>query len=125
MRACVCGEVNCKRHGRRTPKQSTSVVYGADHQERRRRMLADIAAGRLPAICQRCGQGPKPGVEWQWEAGHVQDVVLGGGPEVRPEHRYCNRKAGAQTGAKIRKLKAEMVAQRRMAETYRYLEEAR
>lgn len=83
-------------------------------------MLEAIAAGRLPAICRRCGQGPK--ADDPWEAGHVHDAALGGGPEVGPEHRSCNRRAGAQLGAALRKQAAERAAARRIAETYRYLE---
>ena len=119
MRACLCGEVGCKRHGRRTPKRSTSVVYGADHQERARRLFLTT-----PEICARCGKGPIHGDPW--EAGHRKDVAIyGPNGDLQREHRSCNRRAGAQTGSKLRKMKAEEAARRRMAETYRYLEEAR
>jgi hypothetical protein len=57
-------------------------------------MLQGMQAGTIPAICARCGGGPRPGDPW--DAGHVVSVVLGGGPEVRPEHRSCNRRAGPE-----------------------------
>lgn len=120
-RACLCGVVGCTKHGRRRSKPTGA--YGADHQERRRRLLAQANANPATAYCRRCGVGPKVGDPW--EAGHVQDRALGGGPDVVLEHRSCNRRAGAQLGAELRKQAAEQAAQRRIAETYRYLEAAR
>jgi len=85
-------------------------------------MLEAIKAGRLPALCQRCGLGPRAGDPW--EAGHASDVALGGGPEVRPEHRSCNRRAGAELKERLRKAEIEKRAQERIAATYRMLQDA-
>jgi hypothetical protein len=41
---------------------------------------------------------------------------------LQPEHRYCNRKAGAQLGAALKRQQAEVAAQARIAATYRMLE---
>ena len=114
-RACLCGIVGCTKHGRRP--RSGPTIYGADHKERRRRLLA-----ATPEICWRCGGGPRPGDPW--EAGHVIDAARGGGPQVAREHRSCNRRAGAELGAKLRKAAAEARAQRRIAETRAYLDGA-
>jgi len=116
-RACLCGVVGCNRHGRRVSR--STGAYGADHQEARRRLLA-----QTPPVCWRCGKGTIPGDPW--EAGHVSDVALHGpNLELRREHRSCNRRAGAQLGAALRKQAADRAAARRIAETYRYLEAAR
>ena len=89
MRACLCGKVGCKRHGRKPRTQGNRGTYGADHQARR-----DLMLRSTPEVCARCGLGPRA---WDpWEAGHVEDVVNGGGPEVQREHRSCNRRAGAK-----------------------------
>jgi hypothetical protein len=120
-RACLCGVAGCTRHGKR--RSTNTGAYGADHQERRRRLIAQANANPATARCRRCLLGPIAGDPW--EAGHLQDRALGGGPDVVLEHRSCNRRAGAQLGAQLRKQAAERAAERRIAETYRYLETAR
>jgi len=64
-----------------------------------------------------------------WEAGHIIDAVLGGGPDVRLEHRSCNRAAGARIKAQIAKQRAkeeaEDRARRQLEATYKILEGAR
>ena len=113
-RACLCGSTTC--HHRKSRKPTHPGAYGSDHQEAARRLLATA-----PLICARCGLGPLPGDPW--EAGHVEDIALvGPHTKLQREHRSCNRRAGAQTGAALKKLKAEVAAQRRIAETRRYLE---
>jgi hypothetical protein len=116
-RACLCGVVNCAKH-RQSRKPRHPGAYGADHQEQRRRLLASS-----PEICWRCGEGPRLGDPW--EAGHITDVAVHGpNLELRREHRSCNRRAGAQLGAELRKKRADKAAERRIAETYRYLDGA-
>lgn len=55
-----------------------------------------VAAGR--AVCSRCLEPIDPSDEW--DAGHVEDLVDGGRADgvVLPEHRACNRRAGARLG---------------------------
>jgi hypothetical protein len=92
-RACLCGAVDCKRHR----KGSGRNPRGHEHNQRRKVMLATT-----PEICARCGGGPRAADPW--EAGHVVDLALGGGPEVQREHRSCNRRAGGLiSGAKLRR----------------------
>src|SRR4030095_718860 len=98
---CLCGVVGCRRHKYHKPGRYTH--YGSDHKRRRKLMLIGIANGTIPAICARCGWGTRP---WDpWEAGHLRP--LGQGPEVRPEHRSCNRRHGAQLKEEMRKVKAK------------------
>lgn len=98
-RACICGVRGCTRHGRRTPS-ATDKARGADHQHRRKVMLASITPDTR---CWRCGGLARDGDPW--EAGHTHDLALGGGPEVRPEHRSCNRRAGGELGVQLRGVK--------------------
>lgn len=72
-----------------------------------------------PEVCSRCGRGPIQGDPW--EAGHITDAALGGGPEVRREHRSCNRRAGGKLQVELKRRNAEARAQDRIAATYRYL----
>lgn len=74
---------------------------------------------QTPEICARCGKGPIPGDPW--EAGHIQAAALGGGPEVRREHRSCNRRHGAQLLAQLKKQAADRRAEERIRQTMRLL----
>lgn len=82
-------------------------------------MHEGIRNGTIPAICIRCHGGPRLGDPW--EAGHLVDAVFGGGPEIGPEHRSCNRRAGAQTAAKLKKLAADRRAAAKIEETAQWL----
>lgn len=118
-RACLCGRTTCahkKRH-----HKSSGHVYGAAHQELRRRMLADMAAGRIPSICAFCGEGPKPGPTWVWEADHRTPVARGTDGAVRPAHLHCNRSHGAKLLKVLRKEEADRRAALRIEETQRLL----
>jgi hypothetical protein len=67
----------------------------------RRAWAPRVEAGAC--TCPKCGQVIKPGE--QWDLGHQHDLVLGGlpgGPMV-PEHRACNRSAGARIGNATRR----------------------
>jgi hypothetical protein len=87
-RACPHdGRVDCQRHKRRPSKHAGA--WGWDHRRRAKREMATS-----PEVCWRCGGGPRP--DDPWEAGHVVPVSLGGGPEVRREHRSCNRRHGGE-----------------------------
>lgn len=73
----------------RRPGQTTAEGYGAAHQRLRRRWADLVAAGGVQ--CARCGDpiGPRQ----QWDLGHVDGS---GKREYQgPEHRACNRSAGA------------------------------
>lgn len=94
-RRCICGRVGCVAHGRRPSRRRD---WGTEHKRRRKAMLRST-----PEVCARCGGGPRLGDPW--EAGHVVAAALGGGPEVRREHRSCNRKAGGELGVALRKRK--------------------
>lgn len=89
MRACICGAVGCRRHGRQSRSYHALRDYGSGHQHRVKVMLATT-----PEICARCGGGPRVGDPW--EGGHIQAQILGGGPELQREHRSCNRSHGAR-----------------------------
>jgi hypothetical protein len=80
-------------------RPSTYTRYGSDHAARRKTLVAEVARGAVPAICCRCGQGPRPGDPW--EAGHL--IPHGGSSEVRLEHRSCNRRHGARLKEAMRK----------------------
>jgi len=84
-------------------------------------MLAGMAAGTIPEVCAFCGQGPKPGPEWSWEAGHRVPPARQGGPEVRPAHRRCNRQAGARLKHQLLLERVERRAAERIEATRRYL----
>ena len=118
-RACLCGSSTCTHRRRSRPKRPG--VYGADHQERRRRMLEGMRNGTIPAVCAFCGGGPKLGMEWSWEADHRIPVARNGGPEVRPAHMRCNRRAGAQLAAQLKREAADRRAQARIEETAQLL----
>jgi len=76
--------------------------HNARAQASARRALAPlVASGR--AVCRRCGQPIAPGQSW--DAGHVDDLGLGGNPagRVEPEHTTCNRQAGGRLGNQLRR----------------------
>ena len=72
---------------------------GRRDQAARARLAPLIASGR--AVCWRCAQPIDPAEPW--DAGHLDDLALGGDPagERQPEHRACNRSAGAQLGRNL------------------------
>lgn len=72
------------------------------HQKRRKRW-ADRLRNEGPRPCARCGALVYHGDEW--DLGHPEgaDLVLGGdGYGSAPEHRRCNRSAGATLGNLLR-----------------------
>lgn len=112
--ACTCGVQGCTRHGRAVRRQR-AAAWGADHQRRRRELYRAMKAGQVPAVCGRCLQPLDP--DGPWDAGHVEAVVLGGGPEVRPEHVRCNRRHGGQLHGELRHERIEAQARRKIAAT--------
>ena len=85
-----------------------------------RRLLAPMVE-RLEAVCPRCRRVIYPGEEW--DAGHARDLALHPQQDttrawvrnavarglLRPEHRRCNRSAGAALGNRMRgKVKREL-----------------
>ncbi|NBH01949.1 hypothetical protein [Amycolatopsis sp. SID8362] len=74
----------------RRPGQTTAEGYGAQHQALRRAWSPRVATGQVP--CARCGEVIRPGTPW--DLGHRDGT---GKREYQgPEHRRCNRQAGAQ-----------------------------
>lgn len=72
------------------------------HQKRRKRW-ADRLRNEGPYPCQRCGRPVY--ADDAWDLGHPDgaDLVLGGdGEGSAPEHRACNRSAGATLGNLLR-----------------------
>jgi hypothetical protein len=105
----------CASHGAKDCKacrrpSKGGAAWGAEHQRRREAMLRST-----PEICGRCGQGPR--ANDPWEAGHIVAVALGGGPEVRREHRSCNRRHGAQLRHELKKAEIERKAELRIKAT--------
>ena len=72
---------------------------GRRDQAARAQLAPLVASGR--AVCWRCGKQIKP--DEPWDAGHLEDLALGGRPdgERAPEHRSCNRSAGAKLGRSL------------------------
>ena len=123
--SCICGAVNCTRH-RRTEKPNrtpTSVHYGADWQETRRRLLAAWYANPAKecAICFGLARPDDP-----WEPDHIRPVAQGGTghpSNIRCTHRSCNRRAGAQLKARLAKERADARAAEAIRRTTLYLVE--
>ncbi|HEV2778835.1 MAG TPA: hypothetical protein VGX25_05485 [Actinophytocola sp.] len=79
------------------PGQTTARGYGWSHQQERERWRPEVEAGRVD--CWRCAERIHT---WQpWDLGHDDDD-----PTKRtykgPEHRRCNRAAGARKAERIR-----------------------
>jgi formate-dependent nitrite reductase cytochrome c552 subunit len=74
---------------------TTARGYGNTHQQLRKRVAKQIAAGT--AVCWRCGQ---PVLPWMlWDLGHDDyDRSIWRGPE----HRHCNRSAAATRNNRLR-----------------------
>lgn len=69
---------------------TTSQGYGAQHQQLRQAWAPKVAAGAVP--CARCGELIEAGTPW--DLGHRDGS--GKREYAGPEHRACNRQAGAQ-----------------------------
>lgn len=69
---------------------TTGQGYGSAHRALRRALEPEVAAGQV--ACARCGELIKPGEPW--DLGHRDGS---GKREYQgPEHRTCNRSAGAK-----------------------------
>lgn len=80
----------------RPAKSTTERGYGHTHQQRRKWWAPRVAAGRIR--CWRCGHRIIPGTPW--DLGHDDDDRR----RYRgPEHRACNRRAGARKGNRLRR----------------------
>jgi len=91
LRACtVCGRPSagsrCALH--RDTRTTTDRGYDANHRRIRTQLEPLVAAGTV--ICPRCNQPIQPGQPW--DLGHTDDRHGYTGPE----HRSCNRAAGAR-----------------------------
>lgn len=79
------------------PKPGGTVArgYGPAHQRARKTWAPLVARGGV--VCARyiCGREIVPGQPW--DVGHVDAGSSGG-----PEHRLCNRQAGARTANRRR-----------------------
>lgn len=77
----------------RHPGDTARKGYGGEHQRLRAAWKSAVAAGEVD--CVRCGQ--RIGRGQPWDLGHVD------GSDKRvysgPEHRTCNRRAGASAMA--------------------------
>lgn len=76
-------------------RTTTQRGYGAKHQAERRRWEPIVAAGRAVCcrpICLRPDRRIHP--DEPWDLGHSDDRTRWTGPE----HRGCNRAAGARKG---------------------------
>ena len=74
---------------------------GKTDQLRRAQLARLVELGQ--AVCPRCEEPIEPGQAW--DAGHVVSLAEGGHPlgELRPEHASCNRSAGGQLAAQLRR----------------------
>jgi len=80
--------------------KTTASGYGSSHQKLRRRWAAVIARGGV--TCWRCRLPILPGMAWDLGHDDLDRRIYRG-----PEHRYCNRAAGAlkKQGKLIKKTK--------------------
>lgn len=100
----------------RPPAEETPRWDDAEYQTARRRLKAqrrevcehpDCLAPHLPIDYDSPtniigSDGKRRQNPWGFEADHVIARALGGGHELRPTHRACNRQAGAKLGARRR-----------------------
>lgn len=70
--------------------------YGHAHRRDRRLWATRVELGQV--VCRRCGKRILAG--HRWDLGHSDD-----GSSSRPEHAYCNRRAGAAGTNEIRRIK--------------------
>jgi hypothetical protein len=71
------------------PRNTTEAGYGNAHQKLRKRIATLVARGG--AVCWRCRRPILPGTPWDLGHDDYDRRVYRG-----PEHRYCNRSAGAR-----------------------------
>jgi hypothetical protein len=71
------------------PGDTTRKGYGARHQQLRAQLAPTVALGTVP--CARCGYLIAPGEPW--DLGHKDGTSKH--EYAGPEHRTCNRAAGA------------------------------
>jgi len=69
--------------------------YGYDHQKLRAALVPSVLSGQV--ACARCGKRIEPGEPW--DLGHSDDRTRYTGPE----HRRCNRSAGAHKSNALRR----------------------
>ena len=73
---------------------------GSTRAWRRRRAQWQQLVDRGDAVCWRCGHPILPGQPW--DLGHLTDRAAGGQDrDTAPEHRGCNRSAGARRLARV------------------------
>jgi hypothetical protein len=70
--------------------------YGRSHEAERKRWAPRVDAGLVD--CARCREPIEPGRPW--DLGHNAERTAWTGPE----HRVCNRRAGAVTANALRKV---------------------
>jgi hypothetical protein len=84
---------------------TTARGYGHDHQAERARWAPAVAHGVIP--CTRCGHLIAPGA--YWDLGHDDNDRS---RWTGPEHRRCNRAAGARKGNRLRSTRHAITALR-------------
>jgi len=80
---------------------TTQRGYGSAHQALRARIAGQVKAGA--AVCWRCGQLIQPGQPW--DLGHTEGDR---GSYAGPEHRWCNRAAGARNANQARRARRRL-----------------
>ena len=95
---------------------TTNRLTGHALRQARAAWTPALATGRV--ICPRCRQPITP--TQAWDLGHTTDLALGGDPaSTVPEHRSCNRAAGARLGNDLRRARTR---RRRLAQWLSFFE---
>ena len=124
--ACLCGRPKpCARHPQKDRGRKVPGSYGRQYRSNRAVLMAKWNAepGTRCAECFGLRRVSDP-----WEPDHIVPVAQGGTDHLsnlRPLHRSCNRKAGAELATQRKKQAADRRAHERDLATVTYLEEAR
>jgi hypothetical protein len=81
-------------------RSTTASGYGWVHQQVRARWAPLVARGEV--VCARCGRAIALGTPWDMGHSDFDRSVYSG-----PEHRRCNRSAGARKATALRRRRAQ------------------